>query len=263
MDKKTALEYIIGQGKRVTAKQVSIDLDAPISTTTELLERMSAQALLERDRDQRPREYTITEEGKNRLNFFLNRDPQPSPISPSARASQAPTPPVAGNPSERGADLHGEFDKFREEIFPKLDALREDFRDLLDGLAAKPSSVVPAPTETIPSRADRILARLQKPAEEREDSDQQGRIQKLLDAHIATERAGLFSRGRLRGEAEALEGGLPPGIVKDVKALAELEAFTLFVSDAKRAEIVRLRERLGLSAESAKAEGTESARVET
>jgi len=255
MDKKTALEYILGQGKRVTAKVVSIDLDAPISTTTELLERMTHQGLVERDRDQRPREYAITEEGRKRLAFLTARDAaethpgEPNPDgNPGASASAA----ALSNPGPNGAASGEKLDALREDVCSRLDALREDVRDLLDVLAAKPSSDAPAPTGSPASRVKELLARadrlLQRDGKSPEKPNP--KIPELYQARKKFDSLPFFSgreRGRLRDTIEKLEADLGAETVRSIERLFELESPRWGgLDDEEKKEIARLRAALGV-----------------
>jgi DNA-binding MarR family transcriptional regulator len=67
LTKKTALEYMTDRGMPITAKELAIDLDSRASTASELLERITAQGLAQRDPKQRPREYVLTEAGRSCL----------------------------------------------------------------------------------------------------------------------------------------------------------------------------------------------------
>src|SRR5260370_30547643 len=70
LTKHTALDYLQRQGKAVTAKELAIDMDSRASTASELLERMTAQGLVERDKKERPRVYALTDAGRKRLELF-------------------------------------------------------------------------------------------------------------------------------------------------------------------------------------------------
>jgi len=79
LSKRQLLEYLERQIVPVTAKAVSIDLDSRASTATEMLERCAAQRLVERDANQRPREYQLTDNGRRSLEIFhTRRGAQPS-----------------------------------------------------------------------------------------------------------------------------------------------------------------------------------------
>jgi DNA-binding MarR family transcriptional regulator len=77
LSKRRLLEYLERQKGPVTAKVASIDLDSRASTVTEMLERCAAQGLVEREVNQRPREYAITAAGHQRVGAFLPGESRP------------------------------------------------------------------------------------------------------------------------------------------------------------------------------------------
>jgi len=68
---------------RVT-KVASVDLDARASTVTEMLERCAAQGLVERQANQRPREYRTTDIGRQRLELLSSGQGNSEPDSTEA-----------------------------------------------------------------------------------------------------------------------------------------------------------------------------------
>jgi DNA-binding MarR family transcriptional regulator len=253
MHKRTALEYILSQGKRVTAKVVSIDLDAPISTTTELLERMTHQGLVERDRDQRPREYAITEEGRKRLAFLTARDAaerhpgEPTPNgNPGASASDV----APSNPGPNGAASGEKLDALREDVCSRLDALREDVRDLLDAVAAKPSAAAPAPTESPASRVKELLERAERLTQRKSKSPEKPEPQIAELYQARKKRASLPSgwlraveeKRALRDTIEKLEADLGAATSESVERLVDLESR----HSPELEEVARLRAALGV-----------------
>src|SRR5216684_7973250 len=88
LTKRRLLEFLEGQEELVTAKVVSIDLDSRASTVTEMLERCAAQGLVEREANQRPREYRISDTGRQR--FELLRPGQGKSDPESAEAVETP-----------------------------------------------------------------------------------------------------------------------------------------------------------------------------
>jgi len=256
MDKKTALEYLAGQAHRVTAKVVSIDLDAPISTTTELLERMSFQGLVERDKHDRPKEYLITPAGRERLAFLTARDAAETPPG-APHPDGNPGGPASGvapaNPGPDGAPSGEKLDALREDVCSRLDALREDVRDLLDAVAAKPSSAAPAPTGSPASRVKELLARAERLLAERRIA----RYPKVRDYYQACcdlDNAPMFSfrnPSRNRKVAE-LEKELPAQVIASVERLRKLEfrdGVVTVLTPQDKQEVARLREELGLPLE--------------
>jgi DNA-binding MarR family transcriptional regulator len=77
LSKHRLLEFLEAQKGPVTAKVASIDLDTRASTVTEMLERCAAQGLVEREANQRPRHYRITDTGRNRLESFRPGENKP------------------------------------------------------------------------------------------------------------------------------------------------------------------------------------------
>src|ERR1700687_3821510 len=79
LSKHRLLEFLEGQKGPVTAKVASIDLDTRASTVTEMLERCAAQGLVERQANQRPREYRISHTGRRRLESFRSGQDKTEP----------------------------------------------------------------------------------------------------------------------------------------------------------------------------------------
>jgi DNA-binding MarR family transcriptional regulator len=127
LTKKTALEYLLTQGKPCTAKEVAIDLDSRTSTSSELLERCAKQGLVTRNEKLRPREYSLTADGRKLAESLRSnqrgstsdtqRDPKTNPDSSDAKVSldfqemkatvRALTQAVFGRPSSRGEESPG------------------------------------------------------------------------------------------------------------------------------------------------------------
>src|SRR5467141_3072470 len=91
LSKQRLLEFLEAQNAPVTAKAASIGLDTRASTVTEMLERCAAQGLVEREANQRPREYRITDTGRQR--FELLRSGQGKSDPESAEAVETPAVP--------------------------------------------------------------------------------------------------------------------------------------------------------------------------
>jgi DNA-binding MarR family transcriptional regulator len=81
LSKHRLLEFLEGQKGPVTAKVASIDLDTRASTVTEMLERCAAQGLVEREANQRPRDYRITDTGRRLLQSFRSGQDKSEPES--------------------------------------------------------------------------------------------------------------------------------------------------------------------------------------
>jgi len=248
MEKKNALQYVVDH-PGCTAKQLSIDVDAPISTSTEMLERLAKQQLVTRDRDQRPREYAITEEGGKRLEFFKARDAEAHPAernrngNPGASASGV----TASNPGPNGAASGEKLDALREEICGRLDGLREDLRDLLDVLASPPSSDAPAPTGSPASRVQELLARANRLSQRDINPPEKPNVKvaALYQARKKLDSLPFFSggeRGALRDTIEKLEADLGAETSESVERLIDLESR----HSPEIEEVARLRAALGV-----------------
>jgi predicted ArsR family transcriptional regulator len=90
LSKHRLLEFLQGQKGPVTAKVASIDLDTRASTVTEMLERCAAQGLVERETNQRPRQYTITETGRRRLGLSPSGEGKTEPESAGTQMNAVP-----------------------------------------------------------------------------------------------------------------------------------------------------------------------------
>lgn len=90
LSKHRLLEFLEGQTAPVTAKIASIDLDSRASTVTEMLERCAAQGLVERDANQRPRQYMITEDGRRCLELFSASEDTPERESADSEMNAVP-----------------------------------------------------------------------------------------------------------------------------------------------------------------------------
>ena len=88
LSKHRLLEFLERQNGPVTAKVVSIDLDTRASTVTEMLERCTAQGLVEREANQRPRDYRITDMGRRLLESFRSG---PDSYEPESAVTSAGT----------------------------------------------------------------------------------------------------------------------------------------------------------------------------
>ena len=90
LSKHRLLEFLETQKEPVTAKVVSIDLDTRASTVTEMLERCAAQGLVERESNQRPRQYTITGAGRRCLDLLPPCEDKPERESADTETDAVP-----------------------------------------------------------------------------------------------------------------------------------------------------------------------------
>ncbi len=165
LTKRVAVEYLERQGK-ATAKELGIDSDSRASTASELLERMAAQGLVTRDEKQRPREYVLTEAGRERLAFFRSQDNGERPVPPNnpgraAEGGSASDPNPAAEDS--GEPESEEFDAFREEIRSQFQGLREGMQHLVGALGIRRTPHEESPD--LPTQVQELSARLKSLAE--------------------------------------------------------------------------------------------------
>jgi len=146
LQKRNALEYLEGQAGPVTAKALAIDLDTRASTASELMERMAAQGLVSRITDQRPREYSLTEAGRKRLEYFRSRDSEPHIHTGGSDGASSPSPDVPT------PDIGAMLDGLREELCSRLDDLREYMGDVMERLGPH----TPSPGEGEPPLSGKL-----------------------------------------------------------------------------------------------------------
>jgi len=163
------LEFLEAQNALVTAKAASIGLDTRASTVTEMLERCAAQGLVEREANQRPREYRITDRGRQRFELLRSGQGKSEPesaevvetlvVSPQADIAANVVPSVGskkarllqmlervrGDEKEEGSEGEHEkaagavsLDELREELTRRFEGLRGDVGDLFEALSLRP-----------------------------------------------------------------------------------------------------------------------------
>jgi DNA-binding MarR family transcriptional regulator len=259
LQKGDALEYLDRQAKPVTAKELAIDLDSRASTASELLERMTAQGLVKRDPNQRPREYALTDAGRKRLEFFRSRaadgnatakgaDQGSLPVAPSNGDGPAPSVTVDSARLEKLEAMQRDFADRLSSFEDRLSSLEIDFEKSLaqflapKGAKGESSAERASRVENLLRRADALAARQRQPADQH--------VAELYKARHALESLPFFSFGR-RGPAEdrvaQVEAKLERSTAQAVERLVELEAGSSSPSESERGEIARLREELRLS----------------
>ncbi len=132
LTKKGALGYLLSQGKPCTAKEVAIDLDSRASTSSELLERCAAQGLVTRNEKLRPREYSLTAEGR-KLAESLRSNPGGSG-SDTQRHLDHPDPPDETDPPARRRDVPD------EKVSLDLQEMKATMRALAQAILGRPGS---------------------------------------------------------------------------------------------------------------------------
>jgi len=244
LTKHTALDYLERrQGKAATAKELAIDLDTRASTASELLERMTAQGLVERDQRQRPREYVLTDAGRKRLDFFRsraesNRDPE-SAVDPESNP---------GSEEEPGQMEPGNLDELRREVAEQFEGLRKDMGELLEFLNLRP-----ARGEGRRERLERIKQRLETLANQDKANAHGEAVRKLYRAHCKLRSLSWpDSKEEAKARLADLEGTVGKETAEQIARLVELEVHICTPGHlwgdlvAVQREILDLREALHL-----------------
>jgi len=224
LTKQTALDYLERSGKPATAKELAIDLDSRASTASELLERMTAQGLVERDEKQRPREYVLTDAGRKRLEFFRSRQGESRPESAADRES---------NPGSEEERQHDEPEpvnvgELKEEVTRQFEGLREDMRSLVEFLNLRPAT-----GEGRRERVERLKQRLESLTEQykhlgvplatKEHANGEA-VRNLYRARYELRSLGFFdSRREVTARIEKLEAEVGKEVAQQVEQLVSLE----------------------------------------
>ncbi len=256
LNKRDALAYMVRRAKPITAKELAIDLDSRASTASELLERMTAQSLCSRDPKQRPREYSLTDTGRERLAFFQSQDGrslQQSSVSqpnsdwdgdkPDGSNSSTSDSVRASEPPEQ------QVDGWSKEVCQRLDGVRQDLHDLMEALVPSASS-----ERERPNLADRVRSLIERAdalANGLEDGMGGARIRELYNARRKLASLGLFeSKGAVKKQIGDLEAELGPETAQAVARLVQLEEDAEFwgPSNEEAKDIAQLRQQLGLPA---------------
>jgi len=170
--KTRLLKFLAEQSRPVSAKEAAVHLDSRTSSASELLERCAAQGLCTRGENDRPRLYSLTDEGRERLRWLGGQPARPSSEENDSHA----------NDEEIAEETVAGVDRAAAgEILTEVRALREDVRDLSEMFAvgrrsapapqsARRADPKPAETEELIGRADALSreAGERKPAKLRE-----------------------------------------------------------------------------------------------
>lgn len=253
MTKLEALEFLAKQMKPLTAKEMAIDLDVGQATASELLERMAAQGLVQRDKNERPREYALTAKGRERLDLLRASAGQRSVSKARAqpKTESNPRPSTNVNPHTVPLDLARveKLEARQKEFEQRLAGFEEDFEEMLASLAGATTPPDARP-QTVAERAKELLQRANELTQVEED-EADPHVIELYEAQQKLTSLGLFDdKGPLKKRVAELEAELEPETVEKVKRLIELETNWYGPSGKEQDEIVRLREELGLPVES-------------
>jgi len=134
--KARLLKFLSEQSRPASAKEAAVFLDTRTSSASELLERCAAQGLCARGENDRPRLYSLTEQGSERLRWLG--------VQPARPSSEAENDSHAGEEGITEENDAGVDRAASGEILSEVRALREDVRDLSEMFAAGRSSA-PAP----------------------------------------------------------------------------------------------------------------------
>jgi len=155
--KARLLKFLAEQSRPVSAKEAAVHLDSRTSSASELLERCAAQGLCARGENDRPRLYSLTEQGRERLRWLGIQPAQPA----------RPDSEIEENDSRAGdeevEETAGVDRAAAGEILSEVRALREDVRDLSEIVAAGRSSGASPQserqTEPKPEEAEELIRR--------------------------------------------------------------------------------------------------------
>jgi DNA-binding MarR family transcriptional regulator len=242
--KRAALEYLEKQGQ-ATAKELAIDRDSRAATASELLERCTAQGLVERDEAQRPREYRLTGPGRERLEFFRSQDAQP--VLPAKTSNPSPKNPSASNPGPTREDQseHESVDveSIKQEVRLQLQNLREDMSDFVEALGFRPSRG--AGSSDAPSPREKIRGRLESLAEKSKEALASEAVADLyrVSHALADPDSELMEELPTEEDMAGLERQAGKEAAGKIKRLVELESE---LDSARYTEALRLRHELNL-----------------
>jgi len=145
--KARLLKFLSEQPRPVSAKEAAVHLDSRTSSASEFLERCAAQGLCARGENDRPRMYSLTEAGRERLRLLGVQPARASSEEDNSRAAGDETVEETDSDVNRGAT---------GEILREVRGLREDVADLTDMFAAGRSSAptVPQNPKRVESKAE-------------------------------------------------------------------------------------------------------------
>lgn len=138
--KARLLKFLSDQSRPVSAKEAAVYLDSRTSSASEFLERCAAQGLCARGENERPRMYSVTEAGRERLRL----------LGVQVRASSEENSRAGGGDEEDTVEqTAGDVDRSATgKILSEVRALREDVQDLTEIVTAGRRSVPVVPQNT-------------------------------------------------------------------------------------------------------------------
>jgi DNA-binding MarR family transcriptional regulator len=253
LNKQRLLEFLEAQNAPVTAKAASVGLDTRASTVTEMLERCAAQGLVEREVNQRPREYRITDTGRRLLESPPrsgqgNSEPESAEavetlVSPQADIATRVVPSVGskkarllqmlervrGDEKEEGSEGEREqagavsLDELREELTLRFEGLCEDVGDLFEALSLRPTD-----------SAERIKRTLESSAEQAKADAQSEALRNLYRTRYELRALGWFdSKDEVAARIAELEGMVGKAAAEQIEHLVSFEGEIRGDSDAE------------------------------
>jgi len=149
------LQFLAGQSRPLSARDAAVHLDSRTSSASELLERCAAQGLCTRGKNDRPRLYSLTEQGRERLRWLGVESARPS-----SEVGENNSP--AGERDVLEETIAGVDRAAAGEILSEVRALREDVHDLSEMLAEGRNSAAPQSpkrSEPKPEEAEELIRR--------------------------------------------------------------------------------------------------------
>ena len=195
--KARLLKFLAEQSRPVSAKEAAVHLDSRTSSASEFLERCAAQGLCARGENDRPRMYSLTEAGRERLRLLGVQLARPSSEENNSRGGGEEDETIEETAGDVGRGATGE-------ILREVRALREDVSDLSEMFAAARSSATATQSarrgDPRPEEADELIRRadtLSREASEKTPEKMRQMVLREVDALrqaiAATQQSGVLA----------------------------------------------------------------------
>ena len=235
--KARLLKFLAEQSSSVSAKEAAVHLDSRTSSASELLERCSAQGLCARSENDRPRMYSLTDAGRERLRLLGVQPARPSSEENNSRGG--------GEEDETIEETAGDVGRVATgEILREVRALREDVSDLSEMFAAARSSATAPQSarrgDPRPEEADELIRRadtLSREASEKTPKKLREMLLRDVDALRQTVAAAQ--------DSGVLEVILPKVKKRMLQGARRSRAEAVFAGGAVAARLQEISERLG------------------
>jgi len=233
--KARLLKFLAEQSRPLSAKEAAVHLDSRTSSASELLERCAAQGLCARGENDRPRMYSLTEAGRDRLRLLGVQPARPSSEENNSRG---------GEEDETIEETAGDGRVATGEILREVRALREDVSDLSEMFAAARSSATAPQSarrgDPRPEEADELIRRadtLSREASEKTPKKLREMLLRDVDALRQTVAAAQ--------DSGVLEVILPKVKKRMLQGARRSRAEAVFAGGAVAARLQEISERLG------------------